>query len=136
MKEAKTFEDSILHCRRLGREVVSILSQDDANYFASLTDGIDTSGSTRGLISIGLHAPEKDCQWSWVGTTTAFNPGKWFWKSGEPNGCNTVEFCSSTEPGSSKFYDSTCDWTQYFVCGNPAGIVRSNLFYNLTWYIL
>ena len=56
-------------------------------------------GSENGYIRIGLQAPNKDCQWSWIGTDKAFDPGSWFWQAGEPNGCTRNELCAQTGRG-------------------------------------
>ena len=97
--------------------MVSILSEDDANHFATITADIDTLDSDRGYIRIGLHAPNADCKWSWVGTNEPFDPGNWFWQDSEPNGCNQTELCAQTRRGSKKWNDSKCFYKTYFVCG-------------------
>ena len=125
VQEAKTLEESITHCQGLGREMVSILSEEDADHFATITSDIDTSGSEHGYIRIGLQAPNADCQWSWVGTTASFDPGDWFWHSAEPNGCNGNELCAQTGRGGKKWNDSKCYYKTYFVCGKlkPGNII-------------
>ena len=64
VKEGKDLEESIAHCQSLGRKMVSILSEDDANHFAAITKDVDTSGSAYGYIRIGLQSPNRDCKWS------------------------------------------------------------------------
>ena len=125
IQEAKTLEESIKHCQGLGREMVSILSEEDADHFATITSNIDTSGSEHGYIRIGLQAPNADCQWSWVGTTASFDPGDWFWQSSEPNGCNGNELCAQTGRGNKKWNDSKCYYKTYFVCGKlkPGNVI-------------
>ena len=125
VQEGKTLEDSITHCQNLGREMVSILTEDDANHFAAITKDIDMSlngGSEHGYIRIGLQSPKANCQWSWVGTDEAFNPGSWFWKGGEPNGCRRNELCAQTGRGRNRWNDSKCYYKTYFVCGNAGNI--------------
>ena len=119
-------EQSITHCRKLGREMVSILSEEDANHFAEITKDIDTSGSKSGYIRIGLQTPNKSCtdgiptkNASWVGTNETFQPDDWFWQTGEPNGCSSYEFCAMTQKGRKQWNDARCDLETFFVCGNP-----------------
>ena len=119
IQEAKTMDKSITHCRSLGREMVSILSEEDANYYAEITKDIDTSGSSSEYIRIGLQTPNKDCKWSWVGTSEIFTPGDWFWQKGEPNACSSYEFCAMTQKGRKKWNDASCKLKTFFVCGNP-----------------
>ena len=118
VQEAKTLEESVSHCQNLGRNMVSILTQEDADHFAAVTADIDTSGSQHGYIRIGLQSPNADCKWSWVDGTQPFNPGNWFWQGGEPNGCRRNELCAQTGRGSKKWNDSKCFYKTYFVCGN------------------
>ena len=119
VKEGKDLEESIAHCKSLGREMVSILSEDDAKHFAAITKDVDTSGSAYGYIRIGLQSPNRDCKWSWIGSDEAFNPGNWFWQSREPNGCRGKELCAQTGRGRTRWNDSKCYYKTFFVCGNP-----------------
>ena len=118
VEEGKTLADSILHCQSLGREMVSILSQEDANHFATITLDMDNSVCEHGYIRVGLHAANADCQWSWVNSTARFDPGSWFWKSSEPNGCTRTELCAMTGKGQNQWNDSKCWYKACFVCGN------------------
>ena len=103
----------------MDREMVSILTEEDAEHFADITKNIDTSKSDHGYIRIGLQVLNKDCQWTWIGTDQIFNPGNWFWQGNEPNGCRRNELCAQTGRGSKKWNDSKCYYKTFFVCGNP-----------------
>jgi len=120
VQEGKTLEESITHCRSMDREMVSILTEEDADHFADITKDIDTSKSEHGYIRIGLQVLNKDCQWTWIGSDQAFNPGNWFWQGNEPNGCRRNELCAQTGRGSKKWNDSKCYYKTFFVCGNKA----------------
>ena len=102
--------------------MVSILTEEDAEYFAEITKDIDTSTSEHGYIRIGLQVLNYDCKWTWIGTNQTFDPGSWFWKNNEPNGCRSNEFCAQTKIGQKKWYDSKCYYKAFFVCGNKGMI--------------
>ena len=121
-------EESITHCRSMGREMVSILSEEDADHFADITKDIDTSTSEHGYIRIGLQVLNQDCKWTWIGTNQAFDPGNWFWQGNEPNGCTRNELCAQTGRGSKKWNDSKCFYKSFFVCGNKGMIFGLELY--------
>ena len=91
VQEGKTLDESIAHCKGMGRELVSILTEEDANHFANITYGIDTSSVYSGYIRVGLHARWGDCEWSWISGMEPFNSGNRFWSPGQPDGCYANE---------------------------------------------
>jgi len=127
VREPKTSEESIAHCQSLGREMVYILTEEDAEYYSEITKDIDMTGSEHGYIRIGLQSPNKDCQWSWVGSSQPFEPGTWFWQGGEPNGCRRNELCAQNGRGGKRWNDSKCYYKTFFVCGNPAATCTDGL---------
>jgi len=127
VREPKTSDESIAHCQSLGREMVYILTEEDAEYYSEITKDIDMTGSEHGYIRIGLQSPNKDCQWSWVGSSQPFEPGTWFWQGGEPNGCRRNELCAQNGRGGKRWNDSKCYYKTFFVCGNPAATCTDDL---------
>ena len=126
VREPKTSDESIAHCQSLGREMVYILTEEDAEYYSEITKDIDMTGSEHGYIRIGLQSPNADCQWSWVGSSQPFEPGTWFWQGGEPNGCRRNELCAQNGRGGKRWNDSKCYYKTFFVCGNPGMLSSRN----------
>jgi hypothetical protein len=126
VSEALNYDDSVLRCRDLGMEMVSITSEEQQARLGTFLSTQSSAGSEHGYIRVGLHSPG-NCDWEWTDGSAFPDPPNrgpdWLWISaGEPNGCGSNEKCAMTwVTGNGKLNDSKCWYLTYFVCGAASG---------------
>merc|ERR1719215_1316336 len=117
VRETKSYDESVTHCRGLGRDLLSLHSEEMVKDFANKRQCCDLDPTPGYLVRTGLRATA-GCNWAWSDGTN-FSPGDWFWTNGDPQDCHTA---SKAQCGYGYLYDNSiterpCDQRTYFICG-------------------